>query len=400
MSSPDETLTIPAMLRRSAERFAGHTAIEDGDVNLGFTELARAAERAARAFVARGVQPGDRVAVWAPNVYEWVVAALGAQCAGGVLVPLSTRLKGEEAGYILRRSRARLLCTVGSFLDTDYVGLLLDALGGVGDGRPVEGLETLEGIVLLRDADVGRGLEAGGEAWSTFLEAGEEIAAELVHERVEAIGPDDMCDILFTSGTTGQPKGVMTSHAQNLRCFESWSELVGLREGDRYLIVNPFFHSFGYKAGWLACVMRGATILPQAVFDVPEILARIPGTDRISVLPGPPTVYQSILARPGSRELRPLQPAARRHRGRGDPGRADPRMRDELGFDTVVTAYGLTESVRPGDHLPTAGRRSRDHRNDLGSCAIPGIEVRCVDPRRPGQWRPGSRERSWSVATT
>ena len=78
----------------------------------------------------------------------------------------------------------------------------------------------------------------------------------------------------FTSGTTGAPKGVMTTHAQNLRAFRAWSEVIGLRAGDRYLIVNPFFHAFGYKAGWLSCLQCGATALPHAVFDVPAVLAR------------------------------------------------------------------------------------------------------------------------------
>jgi acyl-CoA synthetase (AMP-forming)/AMP-acid ligase II len=101
----------------------------------------------------------------------------------------------------------------------------------------------------------------------------------------------------FTSGTTGKPKGVMTAHGQNLAVFEAWSGGVGLREGDRYLVVAPFFHSFGYKAGWLSAVMRGATILPQLVFDAGEVMARIE-REGIQVLPGPPTIYQSLLALP------------------------------------------------------------------------------------------------------
>jgi HIP---CoA ligase len=103
--------------------------------------------------------------------------------------------------------------------------------------------------------------------------------------------------MLFTSGTTGNPKGVMTAHGQNLRVFADLERRSGLREGDRYLIVNPFFHSFGYKAGWLSCLMRGATALPHAVFDVPAA-ARAHRRERISVLPGPPALYQSILAHP------------------------------------------------------------------------------------------------------
>ena len=116
--------TVPRLVLGAAERFGDAAAIEDGDVRLGFVELAEAGLGAARAFLAAGVAPGDRVAIWAPNLYEWVVAAIGVHCAGGVLVTLNTRFKGAEAAYVLRKSRARLLCTMGEFLGTRYVELL------------------------------------------------------------------------------------------------------------------------------------------------------------------------------------------------------------------------------------------------------------------------------------
>ena len=105
--------------------------------------------------------------------------------------------------------------------------------------------------------------------------------------RTAAITPADVSDLVFTSGTTGHPKGAMTTHAQTLRTFATWAEVVGLRPGDRYLIVNPFFHTFGYKAGILACLMAGATMVPEPVFDVDVVLQRV-ADERISVLPGPP----------------------------------------------------------------------------------------------------------------
>jgi acyl-CoA synthetase (AMP-forming)/AMP-acid ligase II len=364
--------TIPALVRRAAERFGSRIAVEDGDVRLSFVELADAGLGAARAFLAAGVAPGDRVAVWAPNVYEWIVAAIGLQAAGGVLVPLNTRLKGGEAGYILRKSGARLLCTVGEFLGTDYVGMLRGALGGAGSDakRPVADLPDLETIVLLR-GDGG----AGVVSWSGFLAGGDAVPAAEAERRARAVAADDLSDIMFTSGTTGNPKGAMTAHGQNLRAFQVWSEVVGLREGDRYLIVNPFFHSFGYKAGWLSALMTGATILPHLVFDVPAVLARI-GRERVSVLPGPPTLYQSILAHP---ERARFDLSSLRLAVTGAaviPVELIHRMRDDLGFETVITGYGLTETCGivtmcrfdddPETIATTSGR------------AIPGIEVRCV----------------------
>ena len=357
--NPWECTTIPALVRAAAARFGARPALEDGALRLGFRELSEAASGATRAFLAAGLAPGERVAVWAPNCAEWVVAALGLQGAGGVLVPLNTRFKPAEAGYVLRKSRARWLLTVGEFLGTNYAESLRE-----------EALPDLEGVVTLR------GSGAGAVSFADFLARGAAVSAADARARSDAVAPDDLSDILFTSGTTGHPKGVMTAHGQNLRAFAAWSELVGLREGDRYLVVNPFFHSFGYKAGWLASLMRGATVLPHAVFDVPTVLRRV-GEERVSVLPGPPTLYQSILAHPerGRFDLSGLRLAVT---GAAPiPVELIRRMKDELGFETVITAYGLTEccglvsSCRGDDDAETISTTS--------GRAIPGVEVRCLD---------------------
>src|SRR4051794_6627660 len=132
--------TIPGVVRRAAELFGAHEGVVDGDVRLTFAELATHVDTAARALIASGVEAGDRVAIWAPNVYEWAVAALGTHSVGAVVIPLNTRFKGAEAGYVLNASGARRLFTVTDFLDTNYVSLLRDAFP----------IETLDDIVILR----------------------------------------------------------------------------------------------------------------------------------------------------------------------------------------------------------------------------------------------------------
>ncbi len=370
----DKARTIPQLARMAAERFGDRAAVVEEKITLTFRELADAALRAARAFMAAGITHGDRVAVWAPNIYEWIVAAIGIQSAGGVLVPLNTRLKGGEAGYILEKSGARILCVIDEFLGTGYLDLLFSALGR-GTDRPVESLPSLERIVVFRPvASVGRG--GGIATWGDFVNAGSSVSEDAALDRIGEVGTKSLSDLLFTSGTTGKPKGVMTAHGQNLRAFEAWSEVVGLREGDRYLVVNPFFHSFGYKAGWMACLMRGATVYPQAIFDVPQVLERVK-RDRISVLPGPPTLYQTILSHP-DRESYDLSSLRLAVTGAAlIPVELIRRMREDLAFETVITGYGLTETCGvvsmcrfdddPETIATTSGR------------AIPGVEVRCVD---------------------
>ncbi len=365
--------TIPAMARSAAERFGDELAIVDGDTSITFAQLWEAAHRSARAFVAAGVEPGDRVAIWCPNIWEWVVAQLGLHTAGGVLVPINTRYKGAEAAYILNASRAKVLCTVSGFLGLDYVAMLAE-----------EDLPHLRRTLVLRgDAPTGT------MDCATFVAAGEEVEPSVVDDTIAALDPDGVCDILFTSGTTGRPKGALATHAANLRGFADWAALVGLRRGDRYLVINPFFHSFGYRAGILASLITGATIYPQAVFDIPQAIANV-AEHRITMIPGPPALYQTFLNHPdtASADLSSLRLAVTG--AAAIPVELIERMHRDLGFETVITAYGLTE----GTGLATACRDGDDAETiaTTSGRAMPGVEVRVVDdggaemkPGEPGE---------------
>src|ERR1035438_6469665 len=133
--------------------------------------------------------------------------------------------------------------------------------------------------------------------WEDFVARATSEALDEVSRRVAALGSEDRSDILFTSGTTGAPKGVVMTHGRTIRVATDWVAMTGLHAGDRYLMVNPFFHMFGLKSGILACVSTGAVMLPEAVFDVDRVLARVEN-ERVTVLPGAPTLYQSILDHP------------------------------------------------------------------------------------------------------
>lgn len=252
-----DPMTIPAVVEAAAQRFSTAAAIVDGERTLSFAALWADSLKAARAFAGAGLAKGDRVAIWAPNSLDWIVACVGAQAAGCVAVTLNTRLKGPEAAYILNKSGARMLLTVQSFLGTDYPALLAG-----------QDLPHLERTICF------------GDEWQAFIAGGRPDTA------LPEIAPDDPSDILFTSGTTGDPKGVVATHGASVRSFRTWGETVGVGAGDRYLIVNPFFHTFGYKAGWLASLIAGATIYPLATFDTALLVALV-SEYKITVLPGP-----------------------------------------------------------------------------------------------------------------
>ena len=313
----------------AAESFDAHLAIEDGPTRLTYAELFAEGRTFAAALVASGVDPGDRVGLWAFNCAEWVIALLGISMAGSILVPINTRFKGREAADLLDRSGATALVTVTDFLDTDYVAML----------RATEvPLPELQTIIVAR-GDV----PDGTEPWATFRQRATDASRAEVDQRWPQLGPDDLSDILFTSGTTGQPKGVLMTHGRTLCVATDWVAMTGLSDDDRYLMVNPYFHMFGLKAGILACLASGATMLPEAVFDIDRILTRI-GAEGVTVLPGPPTLYQSLLDHPDrSRfDLSTLRVAVT---GAADiPVELIRRVDDELSFSTIITGYGLTEA--------------------------------------------------------
>jgi acyl-CoA synthetase (AMP-forming)/AMP-acid ligase II len=360
--------TVPRLVEDAAIRHAATEAVVDGDLRLTYAQLAPEVDRYARGFVAAGLDVGERVAIWGPNCAEWMLAALGVLRSGGVVVPLNTRFKGGEAAYILRNSGAKLLVTVRGFLGFDYPAMLGD-----------EDVAPLAQILLLRDEGEDGRVERSAPVpivrLEPFLHSGERVDPDTTSARAAALRPDDVSDLIFTSGTTGHPKGAVATHAQSLRTFGTWASIVGLGPGDRYLIVNPFFHTFGYKAGILACLMAGATVVPEPVFDAGAVLRRIEA-ERINVLPGPPTLYQTLLG-DSDRDKHDLSSLRLGVTGAAVvPVELVRAMDDELGFTTVLTAYGLTESCgtvtmcRRSDPPEIVARTS--------GRAIPGLEVRVV----------------------
>ena len=348
------------MLGSAAEQFTEQVAVGDGDTTLTYAELAEEARRFGAALVVAGLEPGDRVAIWCGNCAEWIVAALGLFTAGGVLVPVNTRFKGAEAAEILSRSGARVLVTVTDFLGTDYVAML------EGTGAPLPELET---IVVAKGGATGKAM-----AWRDFAAVGTTASLAEVDRRSGALGPDDPSDILFTSGTTGVPKGVVMTHGRTLTVATDWVAMTGLSAGDVYLQVNPYFHMFGLKAGILASVASGATMLPEPVFDVDRVLARV-AAEHVTVLPGPPTLYQSILDHPGTarHDLATLRVAVT---GAADiPVELIRRVHDELPFSLVVTGYGLTEG---GTACATSAEDDAEAVATTVGRPRPGFEVRIV----------------------
>ncbi|MGF0313454.1 AMP-binding protein [Rhodococcus sp. IEGM1428] len=369
--------TIPDLLADGSHRFADHPAIVDGPIRVSYRELADGARAVSAGLVGLGVTTGDRVAIWAPNTADYILALLGAERIGAAVVPLNTRYRGLEAHAILARSRAKVLVVADGFLGTDYVEMLhvagshdAQSQNSEQQGAAIGGLPHLMSIVDIRSNG-----SASTVGWNDFLLGSTDLLAQS-DEMAAKVAPSTICDILFTSGTTGIPKGVLSTHAQTVGVGDVWARGAGLTADDRYAIVNPFFHGFGYKAGIIAALTRGATVYPVLTFD-PVTVMQLIQDEGITVMPGAPTIFMTLIDHP---RLADFDLSSLRFATAGAtsvPETLFEQMRTVLGFDTVAQAYGLTECM-----VATQSRPNEDPRHVAQTTgpAVEGIEIRIVDP--------------------
>jgi HIP---CoA ligase len=326
----------PSLYHRFQQAVAVHTdriAVRDGDADLSYRELEAASREMAAALMAMGMRRGDRIAIWGVNSADWAVAALGIQAAGGVLIPLGTRLRGREVADILTDAKARLVFCDPGFGDFSFVEAL-----------QAQQLPAVEHIVVFGengDPTAERILSFG--ALRVWL--GRVDDATLDARIAEGSGAD-LADIIFTSGTTGKPKGVLTTHRQSLIACDIYAkEAQKFTPEDVFAVTYPFAHNAGYRAGWQVSVLYGVRVIPVRSFDAGELL-RIIEREGVSILPTVPAVAQGLLDHPdrASTNLSSLRVVSTG--GTNIPVRLVEEMRAHLGSNTIVqTGYGLTETA-------------------------------------------------------
>lgn len=348
---------MATVIDEAARQRPNGLALKDAFGELSFEALRYESRRAAAALAELGIGRGDRFAIWAPNSTRWVIAALGGMMRGAVLTPINTRLKGAEANDIMRRARVKAVFIHGEFLGSDYAQMLKE-----------DDPKFSTPIIAIDDI--------GGFGWSSFLEGADGFSEAALDRDISMVEPSDISDIIFTSGTTGRPKGVIAQHRQVIGNAHAWGAGAGLQADDRYLGGNPFFHTFGYKAGWLPSLIFGAAMFPQAIFDVAQVFEIIE-RERITVFPGPPTIFEDMLKARGAlaNDISSLRVSITG--AAVVPAELICRMKDELEIDTILTAYGLTECggtatvTHKGDPIETTA-------NSVGS-PIDGVAVRIVN---------------------
>ena len=352
--------TVPAAVFAKAAQIPSHTAIVEGEIRTSYAALVEQVSQAARGLLAAGIEPGDRVALWAPNSARWVVAALAVQAIGAAFVPINTRYKAAEAAYPLEFANAKLLFVANGFMGLD--GQRAIELANQSNDQAIQLVDFLA--------------PAGGlESWAQFLAIGESIAEDQWRQRLAAITADTISDIMFTSGSSGRPKAVPHRHGPTVRQTHNTIRENGNTPEDRYLIVNPFFHVFGYTGGWLPALLVGATLYPLPTFEVETVLKLIQA-ERISYFPGPPTIFHSLLEHPNRSDYDLSSLRLSLTGAANVPVELIHRMLQDLSFERVIQAYGMTE-CGTATHTPI----DADPETIATTIGVPcdGLEVSVVD---------------------
>lgn len=359
--------TLPEIVAHAAAIYGQKPFIvsENGDT-ISFAEFAAKVTLWGRALIAHDVAAGDRVAIWAPNSSVWIIAATAIECIGAIMVPINTRFKGEEAAYALQKTRAKLLFTESEFLGNNYSEMLREACGSENGSLPFSDLPELRHVVHI-DAD---------DEMEKFLASPAPVGIQIAF--AAQVKPDTISDILFTSGTTGYPKGAMHNHGQALWMVANWNRSNDLKSDDRMLVINPFFHSFGYRSGWVSALVAGITIYPVASFDAAKVLETIE-REQITVLMGPPTIFTSLHDHPN------FQSCDKSSLRVGHTGSANVPVdlirigREEFGFDLFLTSFGQTETTALVTvNYPDAGFETIAR--TVGQ-PLPDVELRIIDEK-------------------
>jgi fatty-acyl-CoA synthase len=352
--------TIDANLRRIVAAFPDHEALVDvpGGRRLTYREVDEAVDDVARGLLARGVDRGDRVGIWAPNCAEWFVVQYATARIGAILVNINPAYRTHEVEFVLRQSGISTLVSALAFKSSDYRAMVEQV-------RP--SLEALADVIYI-----------GDPTWDSLIAAGVEVSSEDVAQRASLLSFDDPINIQYTSGTTGFPKGATLSHHNILNNGYFVGEICGYTENDRICVPVPFYHCFGMVMGNLASTSHGACVVIPAPGFEPVATLEAVAAERCTSLYGVPTMFIAELASPGFADYDLSSLRTGIMAGSPCPVEVMKRVINEMHMPEVTICYGMTET----SPVSTQSRRDDEieRRVSTVGTALPYVEVKVIDP--------------------
>ena len=373
-------LTFPQVLDRMVEEFPDQYCFKYTtlDYTRTYSEFRDDVDTFARALVSMGVRPGMKVAVWATNVPAWYITFWATTKIGAVLVTVNTAYKIHEAEYLLRQSDTHTLVMIESALDSNYrkiINEICPEIAGTKAGEPLH----CKRLPFLRNVITVDFKQPGSLTFDEAMERSELVPIEEIRRMAANVQPDDVCNMQYTSGTTGFPKGVMLTHYNVVNNGKCIGDRMGLSTADRMMIQVPMFHCFGMTLSMTSSMTHGATMCPMPYFSAKSSLACI-NQERITCFNGVPTMFIAMFNHPDYRKTDFSYMRTGIMAGAGCPPELMRRAAqpDEMNMYGIVSVYGQTECA-PGNTM-SSWTDSLEVRTDTVGYAFPHVECKVIDP--------------------
>jgi fatty-acyl-CoA synthase len=372
--------TIGEMFDEIAEKYPDNDAIVSLHQGKRYTyrELQKELNRAAKGFIALGLKKGDRLAIWATNIAEWIITQFATAKAGIIMVNINPAYRTHELEYALTQSETQAILLMDRFKSSDYVKMFYEVCPEAKNSNP--GQIHSEKMPFLRTAVLIRGEKKTGMwSWDEVLKMGEEVPDEVLKEREASLDFDDPINIQYTSGTTGFPKGVVLTHHNILNNGYFIGECMKFTYQDRLCIPVPFYHCFGMVLSNLACMTHGATmVLPAEYFDPASTMSAIE-KERCTAVHGVPTMFIAELEHPDFQKFDFSSLRTGIMAGSPCPIEFMKKVSTLMNMSEVVITYGQTEAS-PGITMSSTDD-SLDLRVSTIGRPMPHTEMKIVEPK-------------------
>ena len=373
-------LTFSQVLDRMVEEFPDQYAFKYTTLDYvrTYEEFREDVDRFARALISMGVKAGTKVSIWATNVPAWYITFWAATKIGAVLVTVNTAYKRHEADYLFRQSDTHTLVMVESCLDSNYKEIINEICPEIAKSKAGEPLHCKR-LPFLRNVITVGFKQAGCLTFDEAMERGDLVPQEELNRMAARVKPEDVCNMQYTSGTTGFPKGVMLTHYNVVNNGKCIGDRMGLSTADRMMIQVPMFHCFGMVLSMTASMTHGATVCPMPYFSAKSSLACI-NQERITCFNGVPTMFIAMFNHEDYRKTDFSYMRTGIMAGAGCPPELMKRAAqpDEMNMTGIVSVYGQTESS-PGSTM-SAWTDSLELRTETVGYNFPHIECKIINP--------------------
>jgi len=372
-------LTFPQLLDRVVEEFPDQYAFRytTTDYTRTYSQFRDDVDTFARSLIALGVKPGDHVAIWATNVPQWFITFWATVKIGAVLVTVNTAYKIYEAEYLLRQSDTHTLVMIDGYKDSNYVGIIKELcpeLETAEAGKPLH----IKRLPFLRNIITIDSKQKGCLTWDEAMALAERVPIEEVYRRASSINKHDVCNIQYTSGTTGFPKGVMLTHYNIINNGKCIGDCMDLSTADRMLIQVPMFHCFGMVLSMTACMTHGATMCPIPYFS-PKVSLECITKEKITACNGVPTMFIAMLEHEDFAKTDFSHMRTGIMAGSPCPVKVMQDVLEKMNMKEITIVYGQTEAS-PGCTQSRVDDSIEVRVNTVGR-PLPGMECKIVDPK-------------------